>query len=65
MAVISLADDARYGARRMERAYPGHPAGRAIDGARLGAADSSFELDAEGLALAVRDVVLPDAAALP
>ena len=65
VAVISLADDARYGARRMERAYPGHPAGRAIDGARLGAADSSFELDAEGLALAVRDVVLPDAAALP
>jgi ABC transporter substrate binding protein (PQQ-dependent alcohol dehydrogenase system) len=65
VAVISLADDARYGARRMERAYPGHPAGRAIDGAQLGAADSSFELDAEGLALAVRDVVLPDAAALP
>jgi ABC transporter substrate binding protein (PQQ-dependent alcohol dehydrogenase system) len=65
VAVISLADDARYGARRVERAYPGHPAGRAMDGALLGAADSSFELDAEGLALAVRDVVLPNAAALP
>ncbi|QCB44862.1 ABC transporter substrate-binding protein [Hydrogenophaga sp. PAMC20947] len=65
VAVISLADDARYGARREERAYPGHPAGRAVDGARLGADDSSFELDAEGMALEVRDVVLPNAAALP
>ncbi|MEZ5702138.1 MAG: hypothetical protein R3E42_09570 [Burkholderiaceae bacterium] len=48
VAVISLADDARYVPRRMERAYPGHPTGRAIDGARLAAADSAFELEAEG-----------------
>ncbi|AOW15640.1 branched-chain amino acid ABC transporter substrate-binding protein [Hydrogenophaga crassostreae] len=65
VAVISLADDARYGARREERAYPGHPTGRAVDGAQLGADDSSFELDAEGIALEVRDVVLPSAVALP
>jgi ABC transporter substrate binding protein (PQQ-dependent alcohol dehydrogenase system) len=64
VAVVSLADDARYGARRVERAYPGHPTGRAIDAARLGAGDSVFELDAEGLALTVRDVVLPNAASL-
>jgi len=65
VAVISLADDARYGARREERAYPGHPTGRAFDAAQLGAADSSFELDADGMEMVVRDVVLPNAAALP
>lgn len=65
IAVVSLADDARYGARREERAYPGHPTGRAFAAAQLGADDSSFELDAEGLALEIRDVVLPNAAALP
>jgi ABC transporter substrate binding protein (PQQ-dependent alcohol dehydrogenase system) len=65
IAVVSLADDARYGARREERAYPGHPTGRAFAAAKLGADDSSFELDAEGLALEVRDVVFPNAAALP
>ena len=65
VAVMSLADDARYGARREERAYPGHPIGRAIEAAQLGAGDSSFELEAEGFELVVRDVVLPSAAALP
>jgi ABC transporter substrate binding protein (PQQ-dependent alcohol dehydrogenase system) len=65
VAVISLADDARYAPRRLERAYPGHAGGRAIDGARLAAADSAFELDADGIELEVRDVVLPSAAALP
>jgi ABC transporter substrate binding protein (PQQ-dependent alcohol dehydrogenase system) len=65
VAVISLAGDARYAPRRLERAYPGHAGGRAIDGARLAAADSAFELDADGIELEVRDVVLPSAAALP
>ncbi|MDO5288020.1 MAG: branched-chain amino acid ABC transporter substrate-binding protein [Pseudomonadota bacterium] len=65
VAVLSLADDPRYDARRMERAYPGHPTGRAIDGVRLAAEDSAIELDASGLALDVQDMVLPSAAALP
>jgi ABC transporter substrate binding protein (PQQ-dependent alcohol dehydrogenase system) len=65
VAVISLADDARYAARRMERGYPGQPTGRAIDGANLGADDSVFALDVAGIALEVREVVLPNAAALP
>ena len=65
VAVVSLADDARYDARRVERGYPGHPAGVALAGARLGAEDSAFELDASGLALSIREVVLPDGAALP
>lgn len=65
VAVISLADDARYDARREERAYPGQPTGRAFDAAQLGAEDSAFELQAEGMELVVRDVLLPSAAALP
>ena len=65
VAVVSLADDARYAPRRVERAYPGQPTGPALDGARLGAEDSAFELDASGLDLKIREVVLPNAAALP
>jgi ABC transporter substrate binding protein (PQQ-dependent alcohol dehydrogenase system) len=65
VAVISLADDARYAPRRMERGYPGHPQGRALQAVQLAADDASFELDTVGLKLVVRDVVLPDLAALP
>lgn len=65
VAVVSLDGDPRHATRRLERAYPGHPAGRAVDGVMLAAEDSSFELDAAGLELVVKDVVLPDAAALP
>lgn len=65
IAVVSLDGDARHLARRMERAYPGHPTGRAVDGVKLAVDDSAFELDAAGLALEVKDVVLPSAAALP
>lgn len=65
LAVVSLDGDPRHAPRRMEKAYPGHPAGRAIDGVRLAADDSAFELDAAGLELVVREVVLPSAAALP
>jgi ABC transporter substrate binding protein (PQQ-dependent alcohol dehydrogenase system) len=65
VAVISLADDPRYAPRRVERAYPGHPQGRALQAVQLAADDASFELDTVGLKLLVRDVVLPDLAALP
>lgn len=65
LAVVSLDGDPRHAPRRMEKAYPGHPAGRAIDGVRLAADDSAFELNAAGLELVVREVVLPSAAALP
>lgn len=65
IAVVSLADDARYAPRRLERAYPGHPTGRAVQGVKLAAEDAAFELDTAGLELVVKDVVLPDAAALP
>ncbi|MGS5088114.1 ABC transporter substrate-binding protein [Hydrogenophaga sp. A37] len=65
IAVVSLDGDPRHAPRRMEKAYPGHPTGRAIDGVKLAAEDSAFELDAAGLELVVKDVVLPNAAALP
>ena len=65
IAVVSLDGDPRHAPRRMEKGYPGHPTGRAIDGVKLAAEDSAFELDAAGLELVVKDVVLPNAAALP
>lgn len=64
IAVISLDGDPRHAPRRMEKAYPGHPTGRAIDGVTLAAEDSAFELDGSGIELVVKDVVLPNAAAL-
>ncbi|MCB2017975.1 MAG: branched-chain amino acid ABC transporter substrate-binding protein [Hydrogenophaga sp.] len=65
VAVLSLDGDPRFAPRQVEKAYPGHPTGRAIDGVKLAASDSSFELEAAGVELVLRDVVLPDAAALP
>ncbi len=64
IAVVSLDGDPRHAPRRMEKAYPGHPTGRAIDGVTLAAEDSAFELDAAGIELVVKDVVLPNAAGL-
>ena len=64
IAVVSLDGDPRHAARRTERAYPGHPTGRAFDGVNLAAEDSAFELDAAGISLEVKDVVLPSAAGL-
>lgn len=65
IAVLSLAGDARYAPRRLERAYPGHPQGRAMDAARLAADDSAVELQTAGLTLHVREVVLAGAQDLP
>ena len=59
MAVISLAGDARHANRRMERGYPGHPQGRALQGVQVALEEAAFELDTAGIALGVRDVVLP------
>jgi ABC transporter substrate binding protein (PQQ-dependent alcohol dehydrogenase system) len=64
VAVVSLDGDPRHAPRRLEKAYPGHPTGRAIDGVTLAAEDSAFELDAAGIELVVKDVVLPNAAGL-
>jgi len=65
VAVISLADDARYAARQLERAYPGHPHGRPGDAARVAASEAAIEMQMVGLELKIREVVLPDMQALP
>ncbi len=65
VAVISLADDARYASRQLERAYPGHPHGRPGDAARVAANEAAIELQTMGLELKIREVVLPDMQALP
>lgn len=65
LAVISVADDARYARRRMELAYPGQPQGRALQGVELAVQDTALELQEAGVELSVRDMVLPSAADLP
>ncbi|WP_404300506.1 branched-chain amino acid ABC transporter substrate-binding protein [Alicycliphilus denitrificans] len=65
LAVISVADDARYAKRRVELAYPGQPQGRALQGVELAVQDTALELQEAGVELSVRDMVLPSAAGLP
>lgn len=65
LAVISLADDARYAKRRLEMAYPGQPQGRALEGVQLAVEDSELELRDAGIELQVRELMLPGADAVP
>lgn len=65
LAVVTLADDPRHAPRRMEKGYPGHPAGTALGGVALGVEESQIELDTRGIALQFKAFELPDAAGLP
>lgn len=65
VAVVSMATDARYASKQLERAYPDHPAGRVGDAARMAIEDSALELQELGVALKLKDVPLADAQALP
>jgi ABC transporter substrate binding protein (PQQ-dependent alcohol dehydrogenase system) len=65
VAVLSLASDARYASKQLERAYPGHPAGRVGDAARMAADDAALELQELGVALTLKDMSLTDVQALP
>lgn len=65
VAVLSLASDARYSAKQLERAYPDHPGGRVGDAARMAVEDAALELQELGLALKLKEVPLADAQALP
>lgn len=58
VAVVSLDRDPRYAPRRAERAYPGHPTTPAIEGVRLAASDSAYELGTQDLALDVKAFTL-------
>lgn len=65
LAVLSLAQDARYTKQRLELAYPGQPQGRALQGVQLAAQDSALELQEAHIALNVREWLVPSADALP
>lgn len=61
VAVVSLEDDARYQPRRLERRYPGHPGGRLMAAAELGASDAEVALRAAGQTLKLREATARDA----
>lgn len=65
VALVSLAQDARYAPRRLEKAYPGHPAGRLIQAAELAVTDTELALASDNLSLRLRDVSVPSVADLP
>lgn len=64
VALVSLQDDARYQSRRLERQYPGHPAGRLLQAAQLGASDAEVGLRAAGQTLKVLEATASSAADL-
>ena len=61
--LITQADDPRLDRARLERAYPGHPGGTAIDGVQLALDDGRFELDAAGTTVSVEAVTVDSPAA--
>jgi ABC transporter substrate binding protein (PQQ-dependent alcohol dehydrogenase system) len=65
VGVLGLQDDERYAQRRLEKAYPGHPAGRALDAAQLAAQEAAGVLEPVGLTLQVRSFVASSRADLP
>jgi ABC transporter substrate binding protein (PQQ-dependent alcohol dehydrogenase system) len=65
VGVLGLEDDARYQPRRLERAYPGHPGGRALEGAALAVDESAPEVEAVGHKLVVKNFLAASAADLP
>ena len=65
VAVLSMAADARYAPKQLERAYPDHPGGRVGDAARMAVEDSALELQELGVALKLKEVALVDAQTLP
>lgn len=54
MAVVSVADDARYAPRRAEKRWPGQSTGRLLSAARLALEDAQVELQDAGLQLTLR-----------
>lgn len=64
LAVVSLADDARYAPRRAERRWPGHSTGRLITSARVALDDAQLELQEAKLQLRLREAVADSPAQL-
>jgi ABC transporter substrate binding protein (PQQ-dependent alcohol dehydrogenase system) len=65
VGVLGLEDDARYQARRLERNYPGQPAGRPLAAAALAADESATEVESVGHKLVVKNFMAASAADLP
>ena len=65
IAVLGLETDPRYQARQLEHNYPGHPAGRTIDAARLAVDESDMEVSAAGHKLLVKPFLAADVNDLP
>jgi ABC transporter substrate binding protein (PQQ-dependent alcohol dehydrogenase system) len=65
VGVLGLEDDVRYQPRRLERNYPGQPAGRPLDAAALAAEESAMEVEAVGHKLVVKSFMAATAADLP
>jgi ABC transporter substrate binding protein (PQQ-dependent alcohol dehydrogenase system) len=65
VALVSLQDDARHQNRRLERRYPGHPAGRLLEAMQLGAADAEVGLRSASHTLKVVDASASSASDLP
>ena len=65
VGVLGLEDDARYQQRRLEYNYPGHPGGRALEGAALALDESALELESVGHKLVVKNFLAATAAELP
>jgi ABC transporter substrate binding protein (PQQ-dependent alcohol dehydrogenase system) len=65
VAVVSLANDPRYAPKRLERAYPDHPAGRVLDAVRMAVDDTALEMEEAGVKLLSREFSVTDASELP
>lgn len=61
--LIVPADDPRLERDRLEPGYLGHPGGPALDGVRMALAESDFELDAAGTAVALDNASVASSAA--
>ena len=61
IAVLGVDNDPRYAARQIDRAYPDHPTGRAVDAARVAVEESEPEMAAVGHSLIVKPFLAANA----
>jgi ABC transporter substrate binding protein (PQQ-dependent alcohol dehydrogenase system) len=64
IAVISVADDPRYAARRTDKRFPGQSTGRLLTAARLGLDDAQIELQAAAVQPQLREEQAADSGKL-
>src|SRR5574343_1371633 len=64
IAVVSVADDARYAPRHADKHWPGQSTGRLLTAARLGLQDAEIELQAAGVQPQLREAQAADSSQL-